>query len=137
MTTPLLAPWLWAQSQNPLYGMGRDLRAAEQDLPWTMVLGAVAVIAAVALVVWLIVRYIKRRALPGYYDPQRMFRELCRAHELSAAQRRMLAQLASVRELKHPALLFVEPKHFDSSDLGDAWQTRQPALAALETQLFA
>ena len=67
----------------------------------------------------------------------RLFRELCRAHGLSYSTRRLLKQLSAARGLPSPALLFVEPKHFDPSTLPATLQPAARDLQHLRAQLFA
>ncbi len=132
-----LFPGLLAQAENRFLEMGRNFREAEQNFRWTNVLLVVAVPAVVALITWLLVRYFKSRDYGNYHHPGRLFRELCRAHQLDRTSRHLLSQLAKERELAHPAVLFVEPRHFELHGLNDHWQSRQPTLAALREQIFA
>ena len=46
-------------------------------------------------------------------SPQQLFHELCRAHDLSAAQERLLEWVATERQLALPGLLFLDPLHLE------------------------
>ncbi|MAT69320.1 MAG: hypothetical protein CMJ58_07310 [Planctomycetaceae bacterium] len=50
-------------------------------------------------------------------DPEKLFRELCLAHDLPVITQRSLRQLASARKFDHPAEIFLSPAAFDTSDL--------------------
>jgi hypothetical protein len=50
-------------------------------------------------------------------SPNRLFGELCRAHRLNRANRRLLKKLAAERGLKNASLLFVEPEQFEATNL--------------------
>ena len=75
-----------------------------------------AILAALALCLWIASRWLYRsdRRLP-YNNPRRLFRILCRAHGLGAADRRVLARLAQQHGLLNPARLFLEPERFNIS----------------------
>ena len=100
---------------------------------WT-VLGLTAVLLA-ALLVW---HFISSRAsgrLPSN-NPRTLFRELCRAHHLGASNRRLLMRLAVARGLASPAILFVNPKYFDTEDLPEVFSEKSEQLIQLRRQLF-
>jgi hypothetical protein len=65
-----------------------------------------------------------------------LFRELCRAHDLSQSSRRTLKRLAAARGLTHLSVLFVEPGHFETSDLPPALLDAKVNLERLRDQLF-
>jgi hypothetical protein len=65
-----------------------------------------------------------------------LFRELCRAHGLSHSHRRLLKRLATARRLTSPALVFVEPKHFDTTNLPASLLPSAKELQHLSAQLF-
>ena len=65
-----------------------------------------------------------------------LFRELCRAHRISASNRRLLQRLAAARGLDNPAILFVEPRHFKTNDLPDALLASRGELNHLRERMF-
>ena len=65
-----------------------------------------------------------------------LFRELCRAHQLSFASRRLLKRLAAARGITEPARLFLEPNHFEAAHLPDDLQYRAREISRLRDRLF-
>jgi hypothetical protein len=73
-------------------------------------------LAVGVLVAWNYSRRRTRRATDASpHQPQKLFRELCQAHGLSAAQRRLLEWLVADRELMLPALVFLDPILLESA----------------------
>jgi hypothetical protein len=94
-----------------------------------------AALAAAAMLLWL--RGLRRPKRCFVSNSQgRLFRELSAAHGVSFSNRRLLKRLARERKLPTPALLFVEPKHFDTSDLPADLQSAANELQRLRAQLF-
>jgi hypothetical protein len=80
-----------------------------------ILLGIAALLASVA-----VASYRSSRRSRRDFDVDshaKLFRELCRAHQLPFAGRRLLKRLAAARGIAEPARLFIEPKHFDPVDL--------------------
>jgi hypothetical protein len=79
---------------------------------WLLVLGiaAAALLAAGGAVA--LVRRLRKRAC---HDPQRLFRDLCRAHRLGWRDVQLLRKLARFEQVDPPARLFVEPRRFQPS----------------------
>jgi hypothetical protein len=67
----------------------------------------------------------------------RLFRDLCRAHELTLLDWWFLRRLAHYHRLANPVLLFVQPQHFDPVVCGEAWHEDKPRLRELQLKLFA
>jgi hypothetical protein len=102
-------------------------------------LGALAAGLAVGvLIAWYYSRFSSRRQEDvSPHNPQRLFAELCRAHKLSAAQRRLLEWLAAERQLLQPALVFLDPILLESAIAhADSPNVRQ-RLTELRSRLFA
>ncbi|HTN75123.1 MAG TPA: hypothetical protein VL096_07750 [Pirellulaceae bacterium] len=136
-TTLALPALLWAQaSENPLEDMGRNFRLANQDFRWSNVFLVLAIIAAMAMAISLLVRYMNARENYTIYSPQRLFRELCKAHGLEHKKRRVLKRLAVAHQLASPAQLFVEPERFDVGHLNADWQAQRSELEALRDLIF-
>jgi hypothetical protein len=70
-------------------------------------------------------------------SPKRLFRELCRAHSVDRAGRRLLKRLAAARGVAPAALLFVRPECFATTDLPSGMSGHADEIARLEEVLFA
>jgi hypothetical protein len=66
----------------------------------------------------------------------RLFGELCRAHKLGRSSRQLLKQLAAARGLQYATVLFVEPDHFDATDLPSELKASASDLRQLRHKLF-
>jgi hypothetical protein len=103
-----------------------------QDL-WTL-LSIVAVLVTVAIVAF---RSAQRSERDFTNDnPRQLFRELCGAHKLPFASRRLLKRLASARGLAEPALLFVDSGYFETSNLPVDLQRSAAEIRSLRDRLF-
>jgi hypothetical protein len=106
----------FAVNEERLRGMasGFQGKRASADVP--ELIFWLAILAALALCVWFASRWLYRSDRPmPYSNPRRLFRLLCRAHHLGAADRRVFARLAQQHGLLNPARLFLEPERFDMS----------------------
>jgi hypothetical protein len=112
--------WGRFDHERPTYDLGQIL----------LVLFAAVVVAALGLV---LLRWCGRFRTNS---SGALFRELCRAHALSQSSRRTLKRLASARGLTHSSVLFVEPRHFETSDLPPALRDAKVDLGRLRDQLF-
>jgi hypothetical protein len=104
--------------------------------PNQVVIGIAAIAAAVvAGIVW---HVIKRRASRTYSSDSstKLFRELCAAHGMTRADRRLLRQLAEARGATNPATLFIEPRYFDVQNLPGELRPFAKELRALNETLF-
>jgi hypothetical protein len=100
-----------------------------------LIVVGLAALAAAALLIW----SRATRRPPRHFvsnSRARLFRELCRAHGLRFSSRRLLKRLAAAHRLTTPAMLFVEPKYFDTSDLPANLQPAARELQHLRNQLF-
>ncbi len=117
--------------------MGGGLRPKEGDnSAWEIlaVIGGCAVLAAA--VWWLLTRFTDiGRARPN--SPRKLFAELCSAHGLDAANRRLLAKIARWQRLKHPARLFMEPERFETVNLSPQLAASREQVEAIRKQIFA
>jgi hypothetical protein len=71
-----------------------------------------------------------------YDSAAKLFSELCRAHQLDRASRRLLKQLAAARGLKNLTELFVEPNNFDAATLPPVLKSSAASLRQLRHRLF-
>ena len=70
-------------------------------------------------------------------SPRGLFRELCRAHRIDRAGRRLLKRLAVARGVSPPVLLFVRPECFTVTDLPDDLNEHAMAIVRLDEILFS
>lgn len=127
--------WLLADDAR-WRAFGSAFRGERARIQTSDVLAILGIIALVAVIVWglswLLMRSEgERRA----YSPRKLFAQLCRAHGLDRAQRRLLKRLARHHGLTMPAQLFVEPHRFEG--LESVLVDQRDALATLRATLFA
>ena len=91
---------------------------------WLLILGLTV---TAALGVWLAVRFLAWRKQRLANDPQRLFRELCRAHRLGRGEVAVLRKLVRIEHVDPPARIFLEPRRFKP--------TAETLLAGSEQQL--
>ena len=77
-----------------------------------------AVMVAFVIAAMIASRISTIRSRPGYASPNRLFRQLCKAHKLRLKQQWLLWRLARWQRLQHPACLFLEPARFAPANLG-------------------
>ena len=98
--------------------------------------GIVAVVAAIATLIVLQLR--KRNDMDQPCDnPWKLFRELCRVHNLDGSSQRLLAQLTVARRFEQPAQVFLTPGAFEPADLPASMKDRADQLLRLRSQLFS
>lgn len=116
------------------------LAASSRNLP-AFVVGMGLVLSVILTALFCGLYYLDRyrRGLP-VDDPNSMFRELCRGHDLSGAERRLLKRLASGLELASPSVLFVDSSIWRLPDGSDRHQRLSKAdwekLLKLQCTLF-
>ena len=69
-------------------------------------------------------------------DSQKLFRELCLAHDLDRAAQKLLGQLADAFHLAQPAEVFVRPSVFTAEQLPDHLRAEAARIAELHERLF-
>jgi hypothetical protein len=94
------------------------------------------ILTLAVLFITVILLLIRVRSIFQTDSKRGLFSELCHAHGLKASSRRLLTRLAAARRLKNPSLLFVEPAHFESSNLPHAMQHAADELQLLRDQIF-
>jgi hypothetical protein len=101
---------------------------------WTL-LSLAALLIATLVVAY---RSSRRNKLEFTSDSsRRLFRELCRAHRLTWANRRLLRHLAEARQVAQPAGLFVDASYFDTMNLPKRLQRSSREIERLRDQLFS
>jgi hypothetical protein len=125
---------LIASNTRPIWGRFDHERPEfdNADL-WTLVSMA-ALLIAVAVVAY---RSSQRRKQEFTHDsPRQLFRELCRAHRLPLASRRLLKRLAAARHVADPAMLFVNSGHFETANLPENLNPSADEIRKLHERLF-
>ncbi len=69
-------------------------------------------------------------------DPQKLFRELCRAHGLDRGSQRLLRQLATSLGLTQPAEVFLTPSALEVKQLPKQLHAEEARIRELREQLF-
>lgn len=129
--TLVTGSWLLT-AQRTLPGV-QDLRLRStmdlSSLMWALIL-VLAVVGIVMLATRCFAATERRRSS----SPRRLFRELCRAHQLSWGEQRLLRRLAAWHKLHHVIDLFLDPARFDV----DAPELHgyRAEMARLRTRLF-
>jgi hypothetical protein len=93
------------------------------------------VVLLIAALAWQFVPSRRRREFQCN-SPARLFGELCRSHHVDRSTRRLLKQLAVVRGLNDPSVLFVEPDCFDVTSLPSSLTGSAAELRRLRHKLF-
>lgn len=116
-------------------------------------LALVLLLIGVVVVVWGASRWFQIRERRKRHSPRALFRELCRAHGLSARDRHVLWQLGCRHFVNQPAAIFVAPQYFEpqyfepqyaaqgavgcSTDAAELQRLRQQLFGALAVPLSA
>ncbi|HEV2968774.1 MAG TPA: hypothetical protein VGY55_02220 [Pirellulales bacterium] len=137
MTFILDFPALLAESEQ-WREMGRDFRVDHTKLDPGLIFASIIVLVTVIAFLWFLHRLMNRREGRRLYNsPKKLFRSLCNLHELTRAERRMLARLASTDQLPQPAGVFLDPDRFDVAITLPAFRSQRTQLEQLRTKLFA
>ena len=99
---------------------------------WTWIAAASAVLVAV----FVAVRRYRDTSQRRIDNPKTLFRDLCWAHDLTRREIGLLRSLADHWRLTTPALLFVQPSHFDPAKLGPLWEPYTARIVDLRDRLF-
>ncbi len=117
--------------------IGRDFQSDHSKLGPGLIVTSLFVLATVVVFLWGLARLMNRQEGRRLYNsPRQLFRSLCRAHELSLADRRLLAQIGRSRQIAQPASLFLEPEPFDAVAGDPAFQGQEIAVRKLRDRLF-
>ncbi len=133
MFQPTMKHFLMLASRS-VWGRFDHQRPSFDSTHWWILLGCAVLFAGFAVAI-----YRSSRRIKSEFDTDnhaKLFRELCRAHRLSFANRRQLRRLASARGITEPARLFVEPKHFETSHLPESMQSAADEIRRLRDRLF-
>jgi len=118
--------------------MGRDFRVDHTKLDPSLIIASLIVLVAVIVFLWYLNRLMNRREGRRLYNsPKKLFRSLCRLHELTRAERRTLVNLDRSQGRSQPAGLFLDPERFAAAMATPAWQSQRRQLERLRAKLFA
>ena len=120
--------------------MGRDFRVNHSKLDPTLIVASVIIVALVVAFLWFLHRMMNRQEGRRLFNnPKQLFRSLCRVHELTGGERRLLKQLARAQDVAQPAGLFLAPERFDAARESPAFQAppQRAHLERLRAKLFA
>jgi len=109
---------------------------------WSLGVNRVGALAAGlalgVLAIWCFARFRRPRSkVHAPQSPQQLFRELCRAHHLTAAQERLLEWVVSDRQLSQPGLLFLDPLLLERAISRSNTPGVRRRLTDLRSKLFA
>jgi hypothetical protein len=121
-------------TQEPVGDLGNFEGLPSVSANQLLILVAVTLLVIVTIA-WQAISRRRRRDF-DYDRPARLFADLCRAHKLSWANRRLLKHLAAARDLKCPATLFVEPEYFDMTNVPPTLKASAGELRQLRHKLF-
>ncbi|MEM9658059.1 MAG: hypothetical protein AAF961_06835 [Planctomycetota bacterium] len=100
-------------------------------------LPAVAVLALVGLVSFAVVRWRHRNDMSRRCnDPEKLFRELCLAHNLTGPDRKLLRRLSDAHGCSQPAEVFLRSSAFALAQQSSELAELKPELASLRARLF-
>lgn len=123
--------------RSPVMHLGDRFRPGQAGGPLgTSLLPWLVVTVGLGLT-WLVVTWLNRRRQRRRHAPRKLFRDLCKAHQLTRRQRRMLWRLAQRRQLPQPALLFLDPQSWGLEQAESLGAEAQRELTALQRRLFA
>jgi hypothetical protein len=117
--TLLQDPVVFAQGGR-LSQMGSRFRDSAPRGDVTGLLGMIGSLLLLGFAVWSFTRWYSRRESRPLNSPKVLFRELCRAHQLGHADRKLLREIADWHGMADPVQLFLEPQHFQSADMREA-----------------
>ncbi len=128
--------WLIAQSEV-FRNLGASFRGRAAQFGVTDLVTAIAVLSSLAAGMYVLSRVLHRQELPQRSNsPRVLFRELCLAHGLDRASRRLLRQIGRYQRLDHPGRLFLEPERFDPANLSPKLRHNKALIQSLRQTLF-
>jgi hypothetical protein len=117
-----------------VWGRFDDQRAGFGATEITIIVSATVLFLAVAISSYWRAR--RQRQVFWHDSSSRLFRELCRAHRLNLASKRLLKRLASAHGVESAADLFIEPEYFESANPPAALKSSADELRQLRHRLF-
>ncbi|MGE0607507.1 MAG: hypothetical protein AB7O62_10460 [Pirellulales bacterium] len=136
----LLGGWLLAAGgeMDRIAGLGGNFRGERAELGLDKVCLIGAFFVGLCFIVWLVARlFDDQQPKRPFYSRRKLWRALCRGHQLSRSERKLLSILSKRNRLKDPAILFLRPELFDLNHTEIAGDRKAAATAALKAKLFA
>ncbi|PQO29997.1 hypothetical protein [Blastopirellula marina] len=116
--------------------MGEHFRADNQsiNIPHMIVL-ALAVLVVSSLI-WALTRWQEDDAEKSTENPQRLFDDLCKQHDLGGTATKLLRKVSRELQLANPASLFVDPGLLASAGQLEKFQETGTELTKVGEELF-
>jgi hypothetical protein len=93
-------------------------------------------LAVGALVVWIYARWYVPHSEHPPASPQGLLEEICRAHRLKAAQKRLIEWVAAEHQLVQPVMVFLDPRLLDMTLARCKQPEVRKRLSELRSRLF-
>lgn len=136
MTTHVQS-WILLAAREEMHRVWGRFDHEKPALETTHIVIAVVLVSVVVITVIVTLIRQKRESRTFRCDSNiKLFWDLCAAHNLRRRGRRLLKRLAHARGLTNPALLFVEPQHFDAASLPVEWRESASELERIRERLF-
>lgn len=116
--------------------MGEHFRAenAHFNLPHFIILALVVLV--IASLIWALTRWQETENAWNVDNPQRLFSDLCKKHELSSKDSSLLKKIGRELQLTHPASIFCDPSLLVSAMKLEKFHELHGQLAALGEEFF-
>lgn len=129
-------PWLLAQ-RSRWERLGDSFSGEEAELSSQEILLLIAMAVCALLGLWLLRRLAGEQSLLAARDrPKRLFRDLCRAHQLSRTERAALRQFGESHFPDDAARIFLAPELFEGRHLPPDGLLTEKWLSAMRARLF-
>ena len=117
--------------------LGDGLRSAKNPLEFRELLPLIVSLGVVALIVGFVHWHRQRNDMSLVCDdPQKLFRELCLAHNIRGDRLKLLRMIAQHFDPVQPARIFLAPEAFQSTALPPSLQKHAPDCDRLRRDLF-
>lgn len=129
--------WLMLAETNYFYYLGDHFRPgrSQTNLQGAGIVAAVIATIVLFVLVWSRWQAAHQRRIKN--DPWLLLAELCRAHRLSAVQRRLVMRIAGQARLAEPATILLDPAILTGAAERAGNRQLKQALAKLKEQLFS
>jgi len=124
----------FSQEMHRVWGRFDHQKPGITPSQWLMVLGLLAAVV-VGVIIWRIVAQRAKRTYSSN-NPTKLFNELCKAHGIDRAGRRLLKRLADARGESSAAQLFLDPQAFELQTMPGELRPAAKELKLLRERLF-
>lgn len=132
-----VAPLL-ADAETPFEHLGAHFRGDRVRLGADDLAIVALGVVAVAFAAWLLTRCLSRQDRLGRFNhPRKLFRALCRAHQLDWRSRLLLRQLVRSQRIEPPALIFVDSRYLAPERIDARLASQSARIDWLRERLFA